>query len=368
MNILLLMGIIPVFYSCDRVDPAEPVDSAEYEYHVPEVTDDGWETASLSDVGIDEQGITEFVQFLLDNTETQMIHSFLLVKGGRLVLDEYFSGYSRMVKHEVQSASKSFRSALIGIAIANGFIEGVEKKLFDFFPDYADLKTPAKDEVLLKHVLTMSSGLDWDEWDAPYPDNDLGGMYSSADRIRYVLSKSIRDVPGTRWYYNSGATMLLTDIITRTTGMAADVFADEYLYRPMQMETHAGISTAYPLGDGMRPRDMAKFGFLFLNNGVWRGNRIIPRDWVRDSFTPHMSTGVPAPLWETSYGYLWWQGIDHIAGTEVQAYFALGNGGQIIGVFPDLDLVAVFTGGAFDNPNRPVQLLRDRIIPLLIQD
>jgi hypothetical protein len=179
-----------VYFSCKG---GKNKDNDNYQYIVPEMIGDGWETASLAEVGINQQGIEDFINYLIDNSSYLNFHSFLLVKEGKLVVEEYFSGYSRLIKHEVRSASKSFRSALIGIAIANGFIASVNEKLFDFFPDYSHLNNNEKEQILLKHVLTMSSGLSWNEWDLPFPDNDLGELYRSNDRIQYVLSKPMAE-------------------------------------------------------------------------------------------------------------------------------------------------------------------------------
>lgn len=351
-----------VYFSCEE---GENKDNDNYQYIVPEMIGDGWETASLAEVGIDQQGIEDFINYLIDNSTYLKVHGFLLVKEGKLVVEEYFSGYSRLIKHEVRSASKSFRSALIGIAIANGFIASVNEKLFDFFPDYAHLNNTEKEQILLKHVLTMSSGFSWNEEDVPFPDNDLGILYGSDDRIQYVLSKPMAATPGSNYYYNTGATFLLTDIITRTTGLPADLFADIYLYKPMQMQAHAGLSTEYPLGDGMLPRDMAKFGQLFLFNGKWQGQQIIPVAWVKESTRSHMNPGWGPTRWKNQYGYLWWTGTESINGIEVLAYFAWGGGGQLIGVFPQLATVAIFTGDT-TNHSQPFQLLRDRVIPVIL--
>ena len=163
-----------VYFSCEE---GENKDNDNYQYIVPEMIGDGWETASLAEVGIDQQGIEDFINYLIDNSTYLKVHGFLLVKEGKLVVEEYFSGYSRLIKHEVRSASKSFRSALIGIAIANGFIASVNEKLFDFFPDYAHLNNTEKEQILLKHVLTMSSGFSWNEEDVPFPEVDPIGEF-----------------------------------------------------------------------------------------------------------------------------------------------------------------------------------------------
>ena len=360
------MVMIPIFLLLNCSPSPEVNEVQPYGYTIPEEIDDGWEVATLSSVGIDTTGVEDVVRLILDNVYPN-IHSILIVKNGKLVLEVYAPGYSRTAKHEVQSASKSFRSALIGIAMDKGFIEGVGEKLFSFFPDYAYLNDTEKDKILLKHLLTMSSGFDWNESTLPYdhPDNKLRQMYEeSSDWVYFVLSQPMADDPGTVFNYNTGASLLQTDILTNTTGVRADRFADDNLYIPMQMQEHSGNWP--PLSDGVRSRDMAKFGYLFLNLGEWQGKQIISKKWVVESIKKRITTYVTSIGWLTGYGYQWWTGDDVINGTTIHMYAAWGNGGQVIAVFSELDLVVVFTGGCFDDASRPFKILRDRLIPVIV--
>lgn len=364
-EILFFWLILFVFMSCcssSTIEQEEP----DYSYTVPEVIDDGWEVGSLDSVGIDMVGVVEIVRDIFAG-EYPVIHSLLMVRGGRLVLEVYAPGFTRSGKHEVQSVSKSFRSALIGIAIDKGFISGVNQRLFSFFPDYAYLNDPLKNSIRLSHVLTMSSGFDWNETELPFehPDNKLRQMYEeSSDWVHFVLSQPMSDEPGAVFNYNTGTSILQTDIITYTTGIRADRFADDYLYIPMQMQEHAGNWP--PLSDGMRSRDMAKLGYLFLNQGLWKGNRIISESWINESVRERMATNMTSIGWLNGYGYQWWTGDDVINGKTIHMYAASGNGGQVIAVFPELDLVVVFTGGCFDDPARPFRIMRDQLIPVIV--
>lgn len=367
-GVLILGWVVFVILSGCSTSSSEGPEAEEtvYRYTVPEETDDGWEVASLDSVGIDIAGIENVVREIFAGEQPD-IHSLLLIKDGRLVLEVYAPGYTMWRKHEVQSASKSFRSALIGMAIDLGYISGVNQRLFSFFPDYAYLNTPLKSTILLDHILTMSSGFDWNESELPYdhPDNKLRRMYEeSTDWVHFVLSQPMADEPGAVFNYNTGASLLLTDILTHSTGIRADRFADTHLYIPMQMQEHAGNWP--PLSDGMRSRDMAKLGFLYLNRGVWNGNRIISENWIDESVRRRIPSNTTSPGWLTGYGYQWWSGDDVVGGRTIHMFAAWGNGGQVIAVFPELDLVVVFTGGCFDDAARPFRIMKDRLIPVII--
>jgi len=341
-----------------------------YVYRVPDQIEDGWETASLSSVGIDDNLINNVLELTRANT-FENIHSILIVKQGKLVLEEYFPGYnsneryinfSRSTKHEVQSASKSVRSALIGIAIDNGFIESVDEKLISFFPEYVYLNDEQKDKVTLKDVLTMSTGFEWHENDVPFtdPGNTLMAMYQKPSSVwsRCVLEQPVIYEPGTRWEYNTGSSLMLSDILTKVTGMRADIFSDLYLFNKMES---GDIRDRWPpLGSGLLPRDMAKFGYIFLNNGYWKETQIVSESWIEESTQRYFGLGPT-----TYYGYLWWIKDFYTDSGKFEAFYASGNGGQYIFVFPALDVVVVFTGGNFNSQlmNQPLEMLENYIIP-----
>ena len=182
----------------------------EHLYQVPEETGDGWETSSLHTEGVDLERVAELIRNIL-NRNFENIHSVLLVKNGKLILEEYFYGYDRDKKHQMRSATKSVTSILVGIAKDRKMIQSVDQKIYEYFPEYEEIDWSApKNKITLKHVLTMTAGLDWNEW--TYPDSDtrssIYGMARSDDWIEYVLQKGIEQPPGEIFNYSSGLSLV----------------------------------------------------------------------------------------------------------------------------------------------------------------
>jgi parallel beta-helix repeat protein len=268
--------------------------------------------------------------------------------------------YGPQNPHPLYSVTKSFSSALIGIAIKEGFIDGVLHKVLDFFPNrtFANMDSQ-KEAITLEHLLTMTSGLPWDEWTYQYgdPRNDATQMMLSSDPVQFVLDRPMVSIPGTTWVYNGGGSHLLSAIVNETTGTDTEAFAREHLFNPL------GISNLFwgrdpfqriPwgfMGLDLTPLDMAKFGYLYLNNGTWDGQQIIQADWVTESARPHFSAW---PGWR--YGYQWW------IGPRDNIFVARGYMGQNIIVAPDYNIVVVFTGSYLYGPEG-VQLFYDYILP-----
>jgi len=346
--------------SCSKNNTTEP--SQVYVYQIPEQLNDGWETASLSDVGMDENTFAQFMNDLL-NMHNQKIHGIVVVRNDKLVVEEYFKGYQfyhgpltifdRETLHNLASVTKSITSSLVGLAIDHGFIQDVNQKVFDFFPEYADLRDVEKDKITLEHLLTMTSGLEWDETTHPYTDtrNDCVQMFYQNDPIRYILDRPVVVTPGTQYNYNGGCPILLGEIIRRTTGLRADDFAEQYLLSPLGISDfwwkELPNNVCYTSGDmKLRPRDMAKFGHMYLNNGSWNGEQIISTEWVEASTQAFIRQN---PLWES--GYLWWQHTFEVNDKQIPVFAASGWGGQKITVVPSLNMVVVFTAGYYDEPD-----------------
>ena len=386
-RIFLKYLILPQFlffslFSCKNKDRTlNP--SAEYIYTTPEQTDDGWETASLSDVGMDAGRITALVKVIYYNLY-QEVHAIVIVKDGKLVFEEYFPGhdfdyygnnfhgeyieFNRSSLHNTHSATKSIVSALVGIAIDRGFIPSVEDKIFTYFDAYSDLNDEEKDKITVEHLLTMTSGLEWNEWDVSIStlEHDIVRFNLSSDPVRYILSKPVVTEPGTSFYYNGGGVDLLGEIIRIASGIPVNGFSGQHLFGPMDFEQYAwqrlpsGLVCAH--GDiYLRPRDMAKFGALFLNNGVWKGTRLISEDWVQKSIEEYIS--LPWISWTDGYGYLWWLKTYHSEDEEFESFFAEGWGGQKIVVFPGLDMVVVFTGANYMSTPPCDEILTLHILP-----
>lgn len=336
-----------------------------YEYTVPIKTDDGWEVAPLSETGMDLKPISDFMNEFLNNVEHK-IHGILIVKDGKLVFEEYFPGYafyqgsfidfSKETTHNLASVTKSFTSALVGIAIEQGFIQDVNQKVFSFFPEYNDLIHEKKDRITLEHLLTMTSGLEWDESTYPYTDsrNDVAILHSHADPIKFILSRPVVIEPGTDFLYSSGSTIVLGEVIKRATGLRADEFANKYLFVPLDINDYKWEElqndVLFTSGDlKLRPRDMAKLGDLYMHRGRWKDQQIIPEWWIEKSTQSYISA---SPNWaDWDYGYGWWLYTIEFETHQTESYFAQGWGGQNIALFPSLDLVVITTAGYYDDPD-----------------
>jgi CubicO group peptidase (beta-lactamase class C family) len=343
--------------SCDK--STEPNDNGvEYTYQVPEQLNDGWETASLADVGMNPIRLIIMMNGLL-NHENHYVHGILIIKDGKLVFEEYFSGYDRDNRykeydrntlHFQASVSKSVTSALAGIAIDNGSIPGVNEKMFSFFPEYADLNNEEKDKITIAHALAMASGLSWDESSYPYGDsrNDVTQLFIQNDPIRFALAKPLAAAPGSSFIYNSGTTCIMGEIVKKQSGKSLRTFAEQYLFSPLGISDLPNNVTFASGGLFLRPRDMAKIGQLYLQKGVWDGNRVIPQEWVEASTIESIPIvpsehHVPDLIW--GYGYQWWLGT--FTTGDIDSYFAAGWGGQYIFVLPELEMVVVMTAGAY---------------------
>jgi len=344
--------------------------TARYLYQPPAQTSDGWETASLSDVGMDD----DFIVDLVDSIRTKYydeVHSVVIVKDDKLVFEAYFPGhdfgytganfhgayinFGRDSWHNTHSATKSIVSALVGIAIDKGFIPNVDEKIFSYFVNYAHLNNSQKDKITIEHLLTMTSGLQWNEWDVSVAqsNHDIVRFNSSSDPIGYLLAKPIVTEPGTSFYYNGAGVDALGEIIRIATGLRIENFSRQYLFNPMGITSFQWqrLSNNLTCAHGdiyIRPRDLAKFGYLFLNNGLWKGNRIISEEWVQKSTQTSISLNL---TWADSYGYLWWLKRFYCDGHAHPSFFAEGWGGQKITIFPGLKMVVVFTGANYvSNP------------------
>ncbi len=383
--IIFIYLIITLFLvDCSNDNPPTYPDdtSVGYTYIVPEQTSDGWGTASLSDVGMDQTVIVNLMNDL--QNRKHFIHSIVVVKNGKLVFEEYFSGndveldeqiagsgklnythknFDRNTLHFQASDWKSFISALIGIAIDKRFIKGTSEKMFSFFPDYSDLNNNEKDKITIEHMLTMTSGLPWDDGSYPIydPRNDEYQLLFNENPIRFILEKPVVTSPGTDFHYNSGTTFLLSEIVKKSSGKSLDEFAKQYLFTPLGITSYRWsksrniYNNIYAGGLYLRPRDMAKFGQLFLQEGMWNANRIVSDQWIKESSNESIhfpSDHPPMPNLINSYGYQWWLGR-FTNGTEF--YCAAGWGGQFIMVLPGVNTVVVFTAGDYEGNNFQLQ-------------
>ncbi len=336
-------------------------------YERPEEVGDGWDTASLTSVGMDTLPFVNLMNALRSN-EDHRTHGVLISRHGRLVFEQYFAGHRRHDQdvttafgrdtiHDLASVTKSVTSTLLGIAIDRGKIADVHQSLFGYFPEYAHLNDGSKDGVELQHVVTMTAGLEWNEWGFALTDdrNDLVQFNQAPDPLAFALAKPMVAEPGTVFAYSGANSMLLGDAIRRASGIRLDSLAQEYLFTPLGINDldwkyyrHISPDLVAAHGDlELRPRDMLKLGELYLRDGVWNGEQIISTGWVQTAATPYYSfpnrfTGHLEGL--VGYSHGWWvRSADYGSG----AFSASGWGDQAIIVLPEYDMVAVFTGGSY---------------------
>ena len=233
-----------------------------------------------------------------------------------------------------------------------------------------------RDELRLKHLLTMSVGLSWDEWTHPYSDprNDLAAMDRSKDLVKYVLERPVIAPPGVRFAYSGGISVVLGEIVHRRSNLATGEFAKRFLFDPLGISNYRWLEWRRGIldtGGGLilRPRDMAKIGQLLLNGGRWQGKQIVSEQWVADSSRNYVDAR-QFPPWhkDDGYGYQWWLRSFHVHERMIPSYHAAGRCGQFIVVFPSLQLVAVFTGW---NDNelgvQPFDMLQRYILPATVR-
>ncbi|MDH3519063.1 MAG: beta-lactamase family protein [Myxococcales bacterium] len=257
--------------------------------------------------------------------------------------------YRRGGLHTMQSVSKSVMATLIGIAIGEGKIRGPDAKVAAYFDDYAAAdQDPRRAAMTLDDLLTMRSGIRWDEETYDYTDsrNSAAAMEASQNWTGYVLSLPMAADPGSTFVYSSGVTMLLDHILHRATGQHALAYAEKRLFAPLGIrayywkQTPAGETDAEG-GLYLRARDLAKIGLLYSRDGVWDGRRILPEGWVAAATRPRVVPGPDAGGWR--YGYQWWL-VPYAGGAQQYAWAGVGYGGQRLLVVPEYDLIAVVTG------------------------
>jgi CubicO group peptidase (beta-lactamase class C family) len=314
-----------------------------YSYREPKPGSDGWAVASPEEVGLDPAAVDSLVNAVARG-EAGLIHSLLMVRDGKLVLEEYFHGYTADDLHRLASATKSVSALLVGAALDRGLIESLDTPLLSYFPGVSPGSGEWSRETL-GDVLTMSMGLDWSEAEA---ENVHG---TGEAFFRKVLSRRVVDPPGTRWAYVNANVNLLAGVIFKATGKHAEAFAEEVLFTPLDIRSWDwtyGKEGGYELMDGslqLRPRDLAKLGAMVDQGGRWQGRQVIGEERVRGLTRSHFETGMPL----SGYGDLWWLGNLPTRAGDEPMIVANGWGSQFIVIFPRLDMVVVTTGGNEDN-------------------
>ncbi|MFO1080535.1 MAG: serine hydrolase [Reyranellaceae bacterium] len=308
------------------------------------------------------------------------LHALLVWKAGRTVFEHYGKGadeswgtplgevaFGPTVLHDLRSVSKSIVGMLYGIALADGKVPPPEAGLYAQFPQYADLAAqPGRDRITLAHVLSMTMGLEWDELTWPYSDarNSEIRMERAPDRYRYILSLPIVSPPGEKWTYCGGATAILGHLIARGTGERLTDYARRVMFEPMGFgATGWSIdSTGEPRaasGGRLLPPDLLRVGEMVLADGVWRGRRIVPADWLKRSTTPVVAIDATR-----QYGWHWYLGELAVEGRNVRTIGAIGWGGQRLFMVPALDLAVAINCGNYRRPG----IEQGKVVTALLSD
>ncbi len=326
-----------------------------------------WETSTPEQQKMNAGLLNNMTEFIQD--EGIPVHSVLVIRNDFLVYEEYFSGFSEERRHELWSCTKSVTSALIGIAIDKGYF-ALDDLVLDLFPNKTFQNVDERKQRLsVKHLLTMSTGLEW------AGDTEYVAMGSSeTDWVQYILDKPMVAEPGDVFNYHTGGSHVLSALIQTTTGNTTLEFAQKYLFEPVGIESASWIVDNQDFritrgGEGlyMTPRDMARFGLLYLHDGSWNGKQVIPKEWIEASTKSCVLTDRPWPHF--NYGYQFWTYPSiKLNGQSFNNFFAArGLYEQLIYVFPESDLVVVFTSHVTNyNLPGPDYLLYEFILPAIL--
>jgi len=330
---------------------------------------DDWAVATPAQQGLDPKLICAIGPSLAELKGADP-HGVVVARRGTLVYEQYFDGddmrgstptflmpHDANTLHNMESITKSVIALLVGIAFDRGLLKNLDASIFSFFPEYGDLRTPEKDQITLRHLLSMTSGLDWPE--RAISSNNPANIVRRGARdpypYRFVLERSVEATPGTAWKYNSGGVWLLGLMLRKLAEQPLEQFAKEALFEPLGIQDWEWAR--FPNGDlgtsgglHLRPRDMAKLGQLVLDGGVWHGRQIVSADWIKQMTAPQSPPGFSFGSLR-SYGYLWWQGRSSIENQDVDWIAALGRGGQRLFVVPSLSLVVAVTAGLYGESN-----------------
>jgi CubicO group peptidase (beta-lactamase class C family) len=362
-------------------------------YQAPPVRNDGWKTAGADSMGVDSTRLAMLTASIRAWPELG-VHAILIERDGRLIYEEYFDGFDERwgqplgrvsitaeSRHDLRSVTKSVVSALVGIAHGEGAIQSLDQPVVRWFPEFQVLDTPDRRRVTLGHVLSMTSGFEWNE-DVPYndPRNDEIRMTRDTQPLRYALNRPFAAVPGSEFNYNGGLTQVMAAVLVRATKTSLQEYARTKLFDPLAitdvewMGDLAGMPSAAS-GLRLRARDLAKVGSLYLHGGKWNGKQVVPASWVELSTRRHFRfrprTGADAGG-EFGYGYFWWYSCYPSAAGLIEARTAVGNGQQRIFVLPRLNMVVTIFAGRYNDFTSGATLgrriLLEHVIPAVKTD
>jgi len=318
----------------------------------------------------------ELMETLRDSIEAgtyKRINSVVVLRDGKLLIEEYFNGTRRIQTHDVRSVGKTFASAVLGIALEEGYLRSPDQPLSDFY----DLKKydhyhPSKEKITLRHLLTMSSHFDGDDSDYQSPGNEEN-MYPQDNWVEWSLNLPVDSnrASGSEWHYFTAGVVLLGDILDQSVPGGLEEYADRKLFQPLGIERYYWTYTPQRVpntagGIRLTPVGFAKFGQLYLRNGQWEGKQVLSPSWVSDSHRPRIATAHAG----NEYGYLWWIREYEVDGESYRTEYCTGNGGNKIFVFRELDAVVVITASAYGQRymhSQVDEMMENYVLPALLR-
>ncbi len=331
---------------------ASPSDGQSYQHILPEATGDGWAVGTLESVDLDPDLIKDVITQLGYNHGTNDLRSILVARHGELVVEQYLNSYAVDTIHDVRSAGKTFTGALVGIAVDQGLIASVDSLVLSFFDSASPIanRSGEKDAMKVGDLLTMSSGLDADAYNPQTPGHELH-LKQADDFTRFVLDLPMAFQPGDRYQYNSATAYLAGAVVEQVSDLTLSAYADQHLFGPLGISqyfwTKGPNNTTYGMGGlYLTARDFAKLGELYLRKGIWNGNRILSEAWVDRSLQSYFPVSGPPDI-QTGYGWLWLVAQRTVHGRNFDVFFASGNGGNIMAIVPELDLLVSIQQSAY---------------------
>jgi CubicO group peptidase (beta-lactamase class C family) len=328
-NILFVLSLSLLFMSCINDDPMK----LEFAGYQPVAQNDGWIVSSPADENIDSDLLNMAYKLVYDEERFVMARSLLVLRNGKLVGEAYPHDQkdSRQLQN-IQSCTKSFTSILAGIAFSKGLLDSLSQQFSDIFPEHFS-KYPDKRDITIEHALTMRAGIAFNDGDHTYDFYQTSGS-----SVEFVLNLPKNYPAGTVFHYNDGVPQLISAAIQKRYGKPLSTFADEYLFKPLHItdwkwEAAKDGTTFGAVSLFLKPRDIAKFGQLLLNNGLWNGVQVVDSSWITKATKPLATTSSPG----ASYGYYFW------IYPAYPAYAASGHGGQYIFIDPSKNLVIIYT-------------------------
>ncbi|MPS74065.1 MAG: class C beta-lactamase-related serine hydrolase [Chryseobacterium sp.] len=329
----------------------------------------GWK---VSDEKINQEKIRLLNQKIAENRFRE-ITGIVMIKYGKLLLEEYFNGYNRDSLNDTRSVGKSFSSALMGIAIKEGYIKNENQTLKDFY-DLKQFKnySPKKDSVTLKSLLTMSSAFDGNDADYDSAGNEEN-MYPTDNWVKFTLDLPMTENKiGKNWHYFTAGVVVTGDILDKSVPKGLKDYADKKLFQPLGITNYKWQFTPQQkpsLAGGLRMRalDFAKFGQLYKNNGTWNGKRILEKNWIQKTFANYFADNKESE----GYGYLFWRKVYKVGNKSYESYQSSGNGGNKIIIFKELPIVIVITAKAYNKPyahSQADKIVQEYLLPSVLNE